>query len=111
MATTRRPKLRKLYEPTFGEELHRIYRAGKAQHRFNYLDRAAAISRVMPVSDQTLIRYELLKEPPPRPRQRLLVYLAIISYGFDPAEFGLTPDNVPVGALDLRRVEELIAPR
>lgn len=107
----RRTTKLKLEEETFGEKLHRAYRTCRKLYGLKYLDHAEAISEWINVSDQALMRWEIdFEDLPTRPRQRQLTYLAIIAYGFDPADFGLTPENSGLAAWDITKVEKALNP-
>jgi len=58
------------------------------------------------ISRATLNRLEALDTVPQRAQDRGRAFLVVILYGYDPAEFGLTPDDRPP-ATDLRALSKL----
>lgn len=96
MAPARKtPKALQLGEETLGQKLHRAYRLGRAQHGLTYREAAARISEFEATTEQMLRRLELdLVDMPTRKRQQRIVYLALITYGFDPADFGFDEASV-----------------
>jgi hypothetical protein len=56
---------------------------------------AEIISGYMLTSHVSLQRLEKLEQPPTRRAQRALAYLAVLTYGFDPEDFGLTAADLP----------------
>lgn len=121
MATARNP-LFTLTEETWGDQMHRAYRQARAkfaqgrdpqtgQAAFSYAVVARKLQSVgIPMTDQALFRLEQLTEPPTRMRQRQVAYFALIAYGYDPADFGLTPDNVVLTGFDIPKITRAIAP-
>lgn len=101
-----------LGDETWGERLRRAYRRARDRwgEGFNYRTAAEQISRVYPVSMTALMRLEQHENMPSQGRVRLVGYLALTAYGFDPVDFGLTPENTPLGGYDLRKVRQLLAP-
>lgn len=100
----------RLGEETLGDRIHRAYRRCKAETGLVYLDHATAISEIVPVSDQTLMRLEQLDDLPSRPRQRQTLFLMMLAYGFDPHDFGLTEESAGLGAFDMRKVRRVLDP-
>lgn len=99
-----------LDDENFGERVHRAYRQGRAAHGFTYREIAERLSTVYPVSMQSLQRIEAQAEIPRQPRMRLVAYLALIAYGFEPEDFGLNHDNTPVGFIDLAKAKSVLDP-
>lgn len=99
-----------LDDESFGERVHRAYRQGRAIHGFTYREIADRITQVYPVSMQSLQRIEQQPDVPRQPRVRLVAYLALVAYGFDPETFGLNHDNTPVGFIDLRKAKSVLDP-
>jgi hypothetical protein len=77
----------------WGEALRRAYRQGKHHYGYTYASVAARVSMATNVSDQSLLRLEYLKAPPPNRRRRQIAALYIIALGFDPADLGLDRDS------------------
>ncbi len=99
-------------DETWGERFHRAYRRGRARHHFTYLGVAEAISATgNPVSDQTLLRLEQADEAPRSVSQRKAAYLALVAYGFEPEEFGLTVENSGLHMADLSALRRALAPK
>lgn len=117
-----RSPILQLQDETWGDQLHRAYR--QARSRFNQrrdpvtgkasfsYDVVAHKLRSVGISmtDQALFRLEELDEASTRMRQRQVAYFALIAYGYDPADFGLTPDNVALAGYDIPRITKAIAP-
>lgn len=102
-------RVRKLEAETWGERLHRAYRRCRAYSGLVYLDQSDAISQFLPVSDQTLMRFEVRDEPT-KVKDRMICFLAIIAYGHDPAEWGLTPENSGLEHWDLAKIRRALDP-
>lgn len=98
---------------TWGERVRRAYRRARDTwgDGFNYRSVAEQISLVYPVSMTALQRLEQNEELPKQPRVRIVAFYALLAYGFDPADFGLTDENTPVANIDLRKTRQLLAPR
>jgi hypothetical protein len=101
----------RLDDESFGERVHRAYRQGRALHGFTYRDIAERLTNLYPVSMQSLQRIEQQDEIPKQPRVRLVAYLALIAYGFEPEDFGLNHDNTPLGLVDLKKAKAALDPR
>jgi hypothetical protein len=56
---------------------------------------AARVSELLPVSYSSLMRLESMQEPPTDQRRRLLAYLTLVAYGYDPTQFGLEREDLP----------------
>lgn len=102
---------RLLDDENFGERVHRAYRKGRATYGFTYREVSERLSTVYPVSMQSLQRIEQQPVIPRQPRMRLVAYLALIAYGFEPEDFGLNHDNTPLGFVDLQRARTALDPR
>lgn len=53
------------------------------------------ISGLVRVSYSTLMRFEYEPTPPTDLRRRAIAYLALVAYGYDPTEFGLSENDLP----------------
>ena len=58
MASTKQPL--KLIEESWGDRLHRAYRMARETHGLTYRSVAGKVSQLMPISDSTITRWELL---------------------------------------------------
>lgn len=85
------PVLRQLGDEPFGHKLARARRESGVELR----EAAEKISEIMFTSHSRLHQLEKLAEPPSSPSRRALAYLAMLVYGFDPAELGLSADDLP----------------
>ena len=95
--------LESLGDETWGERFLRARRRSGVR-----LDRAAElISLVVPTSYGTLVRLEQATEQPRSQRQRLVALLALLVYGIDPQDFGLSKSDLPP-AIDEERVADLL---
>lgn len=84
-------QLRLLGEEPFGSRLRRAREASGIELRAA----AEIISRVMFTSHTRLNRLEKMIGPPPDRERRALAYLAMLVYEFDPAQLGLSKDDLP----------------
>lgn len=100
----------RLTEETWGDRLHRAYRTCREKHGLVYADHADAISQFFPLAESVLLRLEDQLDVPSRPNTRLRAYMALLAYGFDPADFGLSKDNVPLSGWNMRLVESGLDP-
>lgn len=68
------------------------------------------MSRIEPTSYSTLMRLESFAAPPKDVKRRLIALLALVAYGFDPEEFGLSENDLPrrVTAEDLATLRRAI---
>lgn len=75
----------------------------RAREKYAHLtldDAVSAVSRYMPVHGTTVSRLEQHPELPmgrQSLRHRMLAYLLCLTYGLDPEQFGLDPDDLPPG--------------
>lgn len=102
-----------LGEETWGERVRRAYRQARDTWGggFNYRSVAEQISQVYPVSMTALQRLEQNVDLPRQPRVRIVAYYTLLAYGFDPTDFGLTPENTPISNIDLRKTKQLLSPK
>lgn len=97
MTTTTQPPLT-LGDETWGDKFYRAYRRARLHwgRGMTLENLADAVSRFKKVTDSTIIRYGGTDRDEPRQEDsKVNVYLSLVAMGFDPAEFGLTADNVP----------------
>jgi len=59
------------------------------------------------VSYSSVQRLEKLDECPTDPRRRLVAFLTLLLYGFDPQDFGLSTGDLP-RALDPKKIASII---
>lgn len=105
----RRTKFQELPEENWGQRVHRAYRQQRDRTGRKYMDVAALISKVMPVYDTTLQRLEKYERAEDlTTRQRINAWLVLLAYGFNPEEFGITKDMVPVERLTSKEVVDLL---
>ena len=76
---------------TWGDRLRRARERSNTRLR----DAAGLISEFERTSHQRLLNLEDLEEPPTDAGRRLLALLAAVAYGYDPAAFGLSWDDLP----------------
>lgn len=95
--------LRALGDETWGERL------GRARGRSGLKLREAAeiASRVWPTTHTSLLRLESLREPPTDQRRRFAALLAVLVYGFNPEDFGLSLSDIPA-LIDRDRLADLL---
>lgn len=102
-----------LDDENWGERVHRAYRVARDAYggeKINYRAVAERIAHVFPCSMTSLQRLEHYEEVPAQPRVRLMAFYALVAYGFDPAEFEITPENTPLSSVDLRKTTRLLNP-
>lgn len=56
---------------------------------------AARVSDLVPVSYSSIMRLESMPEPPADRKRRMVAYLTLVAYGFDPQHFGLSGSDIP----------------
>lgn len=100
-----------LVEENWGERLHRASRMSRQMYGQTYRDVAASISRLHKITDSTLIRLESYKELPSQQRVRVIAFYTLLAYGFEPAEFGLTEENVGLAPELVELARKLLSPR
>lgn len=104
-----------LQAETWGSTYMRAYRQSRnhfGQSQITWDKLAERLRQVIPeCSDTALLRLGDLEFEPERPAQRLRAFLGLLAMGYDPEDFGMSPDNVPLGAIDLKRAKRLLSPR
>lgn len=95
---------------SWGERVSRAYRAQRRRTGQHYREVAERISQIHPVLNSQLSRLEDNEDLPPTRNTRLIAFLALIAYGYDPEDFGLNAGNTPVAGYDLKRVVDLLKP-
>lgn len=96
-------KLASLSAPTWGERFTLARRrSGKSLERV-----ADEVSQVTPISYGTLVRLEKLTDAPADKKRRFIAFLALLSLGYDPADFGIGLDDVPRW-ITMDRLSELV---
>jgi transcriptional regulator with XRE-family HTH domain len=100
-------QLRTLGQEPFGARLRRARQASGIELRAA----AELISQLMFTSHTRLNRLEKMVDPPVDRDRRALAYLAMLVYGFDPAELGLTPADLPKGLRSNSDLEALLRSR
>lgn len=93
--------LARLPEETWGERLRR------ARKRRSLESTAELVSLAAPTSHTSLARLESLDKAPENRKARARAVLALLVYGFDPADFGLSLDELP-RAVDVQRFASLL---
>lgn len=83
--------LRALDAETWGE------RVARARNRsgMSLKEAAARVSQLLPVSYSTLMRLESMQQPPTDTKRRILAFLTLVAYGYEPQDFGLEPGDLP----------------
>lgn len=109
-----------LGDETWGDRVHRAYRVARQRSNgqrdpltgratFSYLTVAEKLTATgFPVSDTALLRLEEHRTIPTRATTRRIAYFAILGYGFDPADFGLTADTVDLSGFDVPRIRRML---
>lgn len=76
---------------TWGDRLRRARERSGLRLR----DVAGLVHPYEPTSHQRLLNLEILDEPPADAGRRILALLAVVAYGYDPAAFGLSWEDLP----------------
>lgn len=98
-----------LGEENWGQKVRRAYYTQREMTGRRYADIAQTITDVaMPCYVNTLQRLEKYDTVPTTPRQRTMAYLAVLAYGYDPEDFGLTKDMVSSKRLASKEVADLL---
>lgn len=84
-------RLQTLDTETWGE---RVARA-RTRSGVSLKEAAARVSQFEQVSYTSLMRLERLGSVPSDGRRRIIAYLALVSYGYDPEDFGLSANALP----------------
>lgn len=100
-------QLRRLDDEPFGSRLRRAREASGIELR----TAAESISQLMFTSHTRLNRLEKMDKPPADPQRRALAYLAMLVYGFDPSQLGLSPEDLPKGLRANAALEALLRSR
>ncbi len=95
--------LARLPEESWGQRFRR------ARGRRSLESTADLVSLASPTSHTSLARLEQLDEAPEKGRPRVRAVLALLVYGYDPADFGLSLDDLP-RAVDVQRFVALLSP-
>lgn len=113
MARRKRKTLLHLEPENFGHRIRRAYNTQRNVLGYTYSDIQDRItnSKVMKISDTQLQRLERHEGVPPTSQTRLQAYVALVAYGYDPADFGLDEKNVNLGVIDLDKLYEKVAPK
>lgn len=101
---------RPLHAEGWGERMKRAYLAQKAATGRTYTDIVEEVSQVIPIHTETIRRFEHGEAPPHTRKARMNAYLVVLSYGFDPAEWELTDDDLPP-SWDKQQLYELLIPK
>ncbi len=83
--------LRHLDVETWGE---RVARA-RSRSGLSLKEAATRVSQVLPVSYSTLMRLESMPQPPTDLKRRIVAFLTLVAYGYDPQRFDLDPGDLP----------------
>lgn len=115
MATKRRrPQLKQLEPETWGQRVKRAYLEQRTELGYTYANIAERIneSGLATMWTNSMQRLENFEEVPHQATSRLNAYLCLVSYGYDPSDFDLTVENVPlIKTIGVQKVYDLIAPK
>ena len=107
------PKLVPLGPETLGQKLRRAYKLGQERRPgLTYRGAAELIRPFQSISDASLVRWERdLKDIASTPRSTLLkVWYALLVYGVDPADLGITPELLNLDPTIAKRAVEVLTP-
>lgn len=99
-----------LNEETWGDRVHRAYRTSRAHYGHTYREIAERMNQITSITDSTLLRLETYKEVPSQERVRRVAFYALLAYGFNPEDFGLTLENVGVAPQMAKMAADLLTP-
>lgn len=111
MAARKKQQTLHLDEEDWGERLRRAFYRGKEIYGYTYDDCAERISKIRPTAQSALVKLYQWKDLPSRLPTRQTAYFALLSYGFDPEDFGLDITNSGMVGYDMKRVCEEVKPR
>ena len=90
------PSLSRADEPRWGDEFRNAYIQAKRHFEAGVISYAAVaerVSQLIPTSDTTILRLSYNVAVPASAGTRQIAYLALMAMGFDPIQFGLTPQD------------------
>lgn len=108
-----KPKLLPLGPETLGHKLRRAYKLGQTRRpNLTYRMAAEFIKPFQSISDASLIRWEKdLIDIESTPRSTLLkVWYALLVYGVDPADLGITTDLLNLDPAIAKRAVDVLVP-
>lgn len=89
-------KIHKFPELNWGEKLKLAHdRQPALPKKLDYRELAERVSRVYPISYSSLAVLTRHSEPPPQARTKLSACLLLLTYGYDPADFGIPIESIP----------------
>lgn len=113
-ATRRKqPALVPLGPETLGHKLRRAYKLGQERRPgLTYRTTAELIRPFTAISDASLVRWEKdLQSIDSTPRSTLLkIYFALLVYGVDPADLGITPELINLDPGIAKRAVDVLTP-
>lgn len=97
-------------DETWGERLHRAYRRAKYDGQIsNYRDVLARVGQIQPAAIGTIMQLERSSEAPRRQPSRVLAWLLLTTYGYDPRAWDITTENTPMlRVFDLEKARALL---
>lgn len=110
---TTKPKLVPLGPETLGHKLRRAYKLGQERRPgLTYRGAAELIRPFQAISDASLVRWEKdLESVEITPRSTLLkIYFALLVYGVDPADLGITPDLLNLDPTIAKKAVDVLTP-
>lgn len=90
------PSLSRAEGPKWGDEVRAAYLQAKRHFdpgMVTYAAVAARVSQLVPTTDTSILRLGYHDDVPNNAGTRQIAYLALMAMGFDPSEFGLTPQD------------------
>jgi hypothetical protein len=101
MAMSTNLALARLPEESWGQRLRR------ARNKRSLESTAELVSMAAPTSHTSLARLEQLHEAPEKGKLRARAVLALLVYGYEPADFDLSLEDLP-RAVDVQRFADLL---
>lgn len=111
--STKTPNLVPLGPETLGHKLRRAYKLGQERRPgLTYRVAADLIKPFQSISDASLIRWERdLIDVESTPRSTLIkVYYALLVYGVDPSDLGITVDLLNIDPAIAKRAVDVLTP-
>jgi hypothetical protein len=97
---------------TWGDKMKRAYRHGKRQYDYTYRELSERLTEAgIPISDQTLLRFEESENPPTAPRQLTNAVFYVIAMGYAPCDLDLPDTTDPMRAYNVAYLKKVLDPK
>jgi hypothetical protein len=97
---------------TWGDLMKRAYRHGKRRYAYTYLEISERMTEAgIPISDQTLLRFEEAENPPSSPRQLTNAVFYAMALGYAPKTLGLPDATEAMRAYNVAYLKKVLDPK